>query len=731
MADVPRQVVAAEGCFSYTAVVRGQTGFAGLPDFGRSSRVYFTKERSPMAHQRIVVAGAGYAGIAATKFLARKLKNEEAEIVLIDRHSYHTMMTELHEVAGGRVEPSAIQYDLQRLFPHEKNVRLVTDTVTGIDKQNKVVTTKRGSYPFDHLIIGMGGEPNDFGTPGVKEHGFTLWSFEDALRIREHIEETVRRAAVEPDDAVRKAMLTFVVCGSGFTGIEMVGELIDWKDRLAKDAKLEPGEFTLAVVEAMPTILNMLTRNDAAKAERYLERKQVKLLKNAPIVEAAADHIKLKDGTVLPSRTLIWTAGVKATSDAADFGLEAARGNRLVANAYMQAKGYEDRNIYIIGDLVYYEEFPNKPTPQIVQAAEQTGHTAAANITADIKGGEKHTFKGNYQGFMVSVGAKWGVAHILGRFHLSGFMAIIMKHIVNLKYFFDIRSGYYMFQYMMHEFFHIKDGRNVLRGHSSRYGNVLWSVPLRVFYGMMWLTESLKKVVGNGSYLKPSTWFGEGSWFSDRVVLPFAWLHTQTVTGASEVADAVTAASGAAYEVADTVTAASGAAGEAADAVTAASGAAYEVADAVTAASGAAGEAVDAVVRTARFGLSYAFGEEPMMVFNRMPGWFESIMRFMMPNQETALLFQKCMTAAEIVIALALIAGLLTWLCSAATIGLVAAFCLSGMFYWVNIWFVFAAVALMNGSGRALGLDRWVIPWLQRGLGKWRYGTPKSRYGAR
>lgn len=578
---------------------------------------------------------------------------------------------------------------MQRLFSRKKNVHLVTDTVTGIDKDNKIVKTKLGSYEFDQLIIGMGGEPNDFGTPGVKENGFTLWSFEDSLKIRKHIETTVEKAAIEPDPEVRKAMLTFVVCGSGFTGIEMIGELIDWKDRLAKDSKLDPSEFTLMVVEAMPTILNMLTRNDAAKAERYMEKKQVKLLKSSPIVEVAADHIKLKDGSEVPTHTLIWTAGVKATSDAADFGLEAARGNRLVANEFMQAKGYEDKNIYIIGDLVYYEEFPDTPTPQIVQAAEQTGHTAAANIAASIKGGEKHKFKGNYQGFMVSIGAKWGVANLFDKIHLSGFLAIIMKHIVNLKYFFDIRSGYYMFQYMMHEFFHIKDDRNVARGHSSRYGNVLWSVPLRIFYGMMWLVESMKKVVGTGDYLKPSTWFGEGSWFTDKVVFPFPWLQEQVTSGASGAAEATTAASGAA----DT--------------------------------------AAEAVTQTAHFGLSYAYGEEPMMVFDHMPKWFESVMKFMMPNQEVALFFQKFMTIVEVLIALALIAGLFTWLSSAVTIGLVGAFCLSGMFYWVNIWFIFVALALMNGSGRAIGLDRWVIPWLQRKLGKWWYGTPKSRYNTK
>lgn len=648
-----------------------------------------------MTKQNIVVVGAGYAGVSATKFLAKKFKKDtDVTITLIDRHSYHTMMTELHEVAGGRVEPEAIQYDLQRLFSRKKNVKLVTDTVTGIDKENKVVKTLAGSYPFDQLILGMGGEPNDFGTPGVKENGFTLWSFDDAVKIRHHIEATVAKAAIEPDAEVRKAMLTFVVCGSGFTGIEMVGELIDWKDRLAKDAKIDPDEITLMVVEAMPTILNMLSRNDAAKAERYLEKKNVQLLLNSPIVEVAADHIKLKDGSEVPTHTLIWTAGVKATSDAADFGLEAARGSRLVANEYMQAKGYEDKNIYIIGDLVYYEETPNTPTPQIVQAAEQTGHTAAANIVADIKGGEKHAFKGNYQGFMVSIGAKWGVANLFDKIHLSGFLAIIMKHIVNLKYFFDIRSGYYMFQYIMHEIFHIKDDRSVARGHTSRYGNVLWSVPLRVFYGMVWLVESMKKIVGNGDYLKPSTWFGDGSWFTDKVVFPFPWLQEQVTTGASQATETAT---------------------------TAASGAAD------AAASGGA----DAATQAAHFGLSYAYGETPMQVFDHMPKWFESVMKFMMPNQEVALFMQKFMTIVEVCIALALIAGLFTWLSSAAIIGLTIAFCLSGMFYWVNIWFIFVAFALMNGSGRAVGLDRWVIPWIQRKLGKAWYGTPKARYGGK
>ncbi|MGY3766758.1 FAD-dependent oxidoreductase [Vagococcus vulneris] len=644
-----------------------------------------------MTKTEIVVVGAGYSGVAATKMLSKKLKKQDVHITLIDRHSYQTMMTELHEVAGGRVEPEAIQYDLQRLFCKRKNVSVITDEVVNVDKDKKVVTTRGGSFSFDYLVLGMGGEPNDFGTPGVKENGFTLWSMEDAIKLRHHIERTVAIAALEPDADKRKAMLTFVVCGSGFTGIEMVGELIDWKDRLAADNKISPDEINLLVVEAAPTILNMLDRNDAAKAEKYLVKKKVQILKDTPIVEVAENHIKLKSGEEIATNTLIWTAGVKANSDAEEFGMEKARANRLIANEYMQAKGFEDKNIYVVGDLVYFEEADkeNRPTPQIVQAAEQTGHCAAKNIIADVAGGEKEAFKGKYDGFMVSIGSKYAVACVFNKIHMSGFFAMLMKHIINLRYFFDVRSGYYMFEYIMHEFFRIKDERNIFRGHTSRNSNVLWSVPLRIFYGSVWLVESMKKVVGNGSVLKPGTWFGEGSWFTDTVVFPFPWLQ--------QTAEATSGASGAA--------------------------------EATSGASGAVVEAATAAVPDPTFGLSYAYGETPMTVFKSMPDWFASIMKFMMPNQEVALFMQKFMTIVEICIALAIIVGLFTWLANAATIVLVFMFCLSGMFYWVNIWFLFVAFALMNGSGRAFGLDKWVIPWIQRTLGKWWYGDIKARYG--
>ncbi len=617
-----------------------------------------------MANKNIVIIGAGYAGVHAAKKLAKKFKKDDSiSITLIDRHSYHTMMTELHEVATHRVEPDAIQFDLRRLFNRTK-VNLVTDNVTHVDHDTKTVITENGEYPFDYLILGMGAEPNDFKTPGVKEHAFTLWSFEDAIRLRSHIEKTVAAAAVEHNEAKRRAMLTFVVCGSGFTGIELVGEFIEWKDRLAKDNKIDPEEITLYVVEAATTILNMLERREADKAEAYLVKNGVKILKNSPIVEVREDEVVIMDKSTIPTYTLAWTAGIQANSDTAEYGMEKAHARRLKVNQYMESEQYE--GVYVVGDLAYFEEEEGKPTPQIVEAAEQTGSTAAKNIIADITGGEKTAYKGKYHGIMVSIGARYGVANLMG-IHLSGWFANFVKHLVNLFYLFTIGSGYYMFKYVQHEFFQTRDKRNIFRDLLTRYGNVLWSLPLRIFVGAFWLAEGGAKLWGQEIWQKATSSFsdlpllfkgiGEDSWLRTSTVnMTYPWLQDPT--------------------------------------------------------SGATDAATD--------------WAEPIL--SEMPGWFAWIMEIMMPNVEVALFMQKMMVFIEIAIGLAIIFGLFTWLANAASVAFLTMFTLSAMLGWDKVWALPASIALMNGSGRTFGLDYWVIPYVQNKLGRFWYGKEQSIY---
>lgn len=617
----------------------------------------------------IVILGAGYAGVHAAKKLAKKYKkNSNVTITLIDKNPFHTLMTELHEVAGGRVPEESVKVNLSQIF-HRTKVNVVVDYITHVDTASQKVTTKHGEYTYDYLMIGMGNEPAYFGVPGVKEHGFSLWSIEDALKIREHIEYKFKAASLERDAEKRKEMLTFAVAGSGFTGIEMAGELLEWKSTLAREYRVDENEVSLLVVEAAGTILNMLDRKQADKAERYMIKHGMKILKNSPITEVTPDSITLKSGEVIKTQTLIWTCGIQNNADCITYGLETTRANRLQANEYMQSTKHE--NVYLIGDCAYVEEEPGRGNPQIVEAAEQTATTAAKNIIASIEGSsEKVKFKSNYHGFMVSIGGKYCVANLMG-IKLSGFFAMAAKHLVNMIYLFGVLNIPAVYHYLQHEFFDMKENRTIIRGHLSSKGNRLWLIPLRLYVGCVWLLEGLAKLCGEGTWekavdalLNKGEWLftiGSDSWIkAGNINMPFSWLQ-----------DGVTGASAAAAE-------------------------------------GAA--------------------EYATPILSEMPKFYEAIMKIMIPNETMANIFQIMVVALEIGMGLALIAGLFTWLAAAASAFMTINFILSAMAGWDILWYTFGGIALMSGAGRTFGLDYYVMPWITKLVGDWWLGKNRHIY---
>ena len=626
---------------------------------------------------KIVILGAGYAGIHAAKKLAKKYKkNNDIDITLIDKNPYHTLMTELHEVAGNRVPEDSVKIDLYRIFNRTK-VNVVVDNIENIDEENQVVKTLQGEYEYDYLMIGIGNQPEFFGVNGVKEYGLTLWSLEDALKIKSHIKNRVKEASYERDEAKRRQMLTFVVAGSGFTGIEMAGELLEWKTTLAREYRVDESEIRLLVVEAKSTILNMLDRKQAGKAEKYMIKHGIELLKDSPIIEVSKDSIKLKDGTVIPTETLIWTCGVQGNQDL-DQDFKTARDNRYKTNKYMQVIGRE--NIYAIGDMAYVEEEEGKSNPQIVEAAEQTATTAAKNIIASIENKEKVEFKSSYHGFMVSIGGRYGVANLMG-IKLSGFFAMVMKHIINMVYLLGVNDVHAIYNYLQHEFFAIKERRCIMRGHLSSKGNRLWLIPLRIYIGCLWVIEGLKKLIGEstwdsaftaakntdgiGGYISTLTSklfvIGDDSWMRmGNVKMPFEWLQ-----------------------------------------------------DATSAASDAAGDAVQ----------TYA---EP--IISSMPKLYESFMKIFMPTPEIAVWAQRIVVLVEIGIGLCLIAGLFVFIASAVSAGMTVNFVLCAMAGWDILWFTFGSIALMSGAGRTFGLDYYVMPYISNLVGNFWMGKRRPIY---
>ena len=610
--------------------------------------------------KNILILGAGYGGVHVAKKLAKKYKkNNNVEITLIDKNPFHTLMTELHEVAGGRVHPESVQIELSKIFARTK-VNVVTDLIEKVDTDNKTVKTTNGNYTYDYLVVGTGSEPAFFGVPGVKENGFTLWSFEDAMKIRHHVQKMFKLAAKERNEAKRREMLTFVVAGSGFTGIEMAGELLEWKTRLAKEHNVDENEVRLMVVEAMGTILNMLDRKQADKAEKYMVKKGMTILKNSPIVEVAPNKIVLKSGEEIETNTLIWTCGIQANEEVKEYGLETARAGRLATNEFMQAVNKEE--VFVVGDLNYYEEEEGKGTPQIVEAAIQTGDVIAKNIIALMDKKKNLTkFKSNYHGFMVSIGGKYCVANLAG-IKLAGFFAMIMKHLVNLHYLWGVNNVNACYHYLQHEFFSMEDNRCIMRGHLSSKSNRLWLVPLRLYIGVLWLLEGLKKFVGEGTWENHGikaffngNMVGGDSWLkAGNIKMPFTWLQTAADSGASASGEATT--------------------------------------------------------------------EFATPILEKMPKFYEAIMQIFIPNPEIAVWFQRIVVITEIGIGLCLIAGLFTFLASGASAFMVCNFVLSAMAGWDILWFFFGSIALMGGAGRTFGLDYYVMPWINKIAGNWWLG---------
>ena len=647
--------------------------------------------------KKVVVLGGGYAGVLTAKKLAKKFKkNKDVQITLIDKQSYHTMLTELHEVAAGRVNEESIRMDLKSIFAG-RNVNVVLDEIKNIDFEQKVLTSNDATYEYDYLVMGTGCKPTFFGIPG-SENAHQLWSYTDAVNLREHILNMFRQAALTADKEKRRELLTFVTVGAGFTGVEMAGELGEWKDELCRSFHIDKDEVTLYVVDFAPKVLPMYPDKLVRKAERRLIKLGNELVMNSAVSEIHEDKVVLNKGeNVINTRTVIWAAGIEGSDIVDQAQVEKAGRGRIVTNGHLQAKDYQD--VYVVGDNIFYiPEGEERPVPQMVENAEHSAPVVAHNIAVDIKGGEYKTYKPTFHGSMVCIGSRYGVAQV-GMpgmwFNLSGFFAMASKHLINLVYFVQVLGFNKIWSYLMHEFFHTKNNRSMVGGLLSNSAPVFWKFPLRVFVGFMWLQQGLSKL--------PKIIHD----FNNVFLLPQPPKADALGAASGAVTEAVTAASGA---VAEAVTAASGAVTEA---VTAASGAVNEVANQVASNGGDIFTMLADLIHD--FMNWIAVLPVPGFVEN-MVGWSMDAF-FYTPDgtqfTQLASLVQGGMIFGEIIFGGMLIIGLFTPVAAIATIAMGCMIWASGMAPTEMLWYLVGGFALIGNSGMVLGLDYYVWPWLR------------------
>ncbi|WP_416828541.1 NAD(P)/FAD-dependent oxidoreductase [Ectobacillus polymachus] len=383
-----------------------------------------------MSKPKIVVLGAGYGGMITTVNLQKELSINEAEITLVNNNSYHYQTTWLHENAAGTLHQDKTRINITDVIDTNK-VHFVQDTVVNINAAEKRVQLQNGELEYDYLVIGLGFESETFGIKGLKEHAFSIGNINAARHIREHIEYTFSKYATEKRDE----LLTIVVGGAGFTGIEFLGELANRIPELVKEYDLPREKVHIVCVEAAPTVLPGFDPELVSFAVKYLEDKGVEFKIGTAIKEATAEGIivaKGDDVEQIKAETVVWAAGVRGNSLVEESGFEAMRG-RVKVDEYMRAPGHDD--VFMVGDAaLIINEAINRPFPPTAQIAIQEGQNVAGNIAVLVRGkGEMKKFSFDNKGTVCSLGEDNGIGVVFGK-KVTGWKASIMKKVIDNRY---------------------------------------------------------------------------------------------------------------------------------------------------------------------------------------------------------------------------------------------------------------------------------------------------------
>jgi NADH dehydrogenase len=368
-------------------------------------------------HPRVVIIGAGFAGLWAARALARK----PVDVRLVDRNNYHTFLPLLYQVAAAELQPGDIAYPIRSILRRWPNVHFEMDEVQGINFATRTVDTAHGPIAFDYLILGAGSAPHFFGVPGAAEHAFSLKRISSATTLRNHILRCFERASREVDAARRQQLLTFVVVGCGPTGIEYAGALSELvHGPLAKDFRaLNFDDVRITILEARDCAVPGMPERVNGYVLNRLKKMKVEVRTQTSVTRVTPETVELQDGTAIRTETVVWTAGVQGIPEARIWGLPTARNGQVTVLPTLQVP--EHPEVYVAGDLASVANSGHS-MPMVAPVAMQQGVSAAQNILRQIGGRELKIFRYRNPGMMVTIGRHAAAVYVRGLL-FTGFVA--------------------------------------------------------------------------------------------------------------------------------------------------------------------------------------------------------------------------------------------------------------------------------------------------------------------
>lgn len=372
---------------------------------------------------RVIIIGAGFGGL----FTARSLAKQDVDVLLIDRQNYHLFTPLLYQVATCGLDPSEIAYPIRSIFRKNENVRFLLGEVTTIDYQHKQVTVKTNGRSrdedYDFLVVATGTVTNYFGNDTLKLHSFGLKDLTEAVQLRNHILKLFEKATWSNDPVRQEALTTIVVVGGGATGLETAGAISELYNKVLKQ---EYGKGThlqakVILVEATDRLLAPYPPRLQKSALKQLESLGVEVKLDLAVEEVQNNAVRLSDGEIINTYTLIWSAGVKASPLVQMLDVDLERGGRVPVRDNLVVIGRDD--IYAVGDITYILDKEGNTYPQMIPVAQQQGKLVAKNIIRRIKGETEQPFIYRDRGIMATIGRSRAVAYLFNRIQLTGFMA--------------------------------------------------------------------------------------------------------------------------------------------------------------------------------------------------------------------------------------------------------------------------------------------------------------------